>query len=163
MLKRMGINGVDGRSGTLSFRTRSASGGESIHHEAGSASGDVRHHSRATMQLGHGAEIDGKRQVNLLTFAQAETSGTDEDAGGAQVDSPAQAPLSIGQQNVHGRPRSMSGVQSSFHPLPLVAAIKNCDPRHCNRGAQPLCQDRATGRKASQLNEAEQLRSAGLI
>jgi hypothetical protein len=135
MLKRMGINGVDGRQRTLSFRTRSASGGESIHHQAGAASGNVRHHSRATMQLGHGAEIDGKCQVHLLTLAQAETGGTDEDAGGTEIDGPAQASFAIGQQNVHGRPRSMSGVESSFHPLPLVAAHQNCDPRHCNRGA----------------------------
>ena len=57
--------GVKECSGGVSFLAR---GGEGIHHQTGAAAGDVCHHGSTAMQLGDRAQIDRKRETDLLAF-----------------------------------------------------------------------------------------------
>lgn len=59
--------------------------GEAFHHQPGAALGHVRDDGSASMNLGHDAEIDGKREVDGRAFFQTEVLGFDEDTVGAQV------------------------------------------------------------------------------
>ena len=56
-----------------------------LHHQAGAAARNVRDDRGAAMQLGDGAEADGKREFDGLALAQAHVAGLDEHASGAQV------------------------------------------------------------------------------
>ena len=69
----------------------------------------------ATMQLGDGAEADGKRQFDGLALAQAHVAGLDKHASGAQVARAAQTAVTARQEHVHGGARSVARCQSSFH------------------------------------------------
>ena len=75
----------------------------------------MRDYRAAPMQLGDRAQVDGERQMYLLSFTKAETRRADEDTRGRKVDGSAEATLSIRQQNVDRRACSVAGMQSSFH------------------------------------------------
>jgi hypothetical protein len=91
-------------------KSLSARGGEGIHHQAGATARNVRDHRSTAVQFGDRAQIDRKRETDLLAFAQPQARSADEDAGGAQIDRPAQATLTIRQKNVDSRACAMPRV-----------------------------------------------------
>jgi hypothetical protein len=114
-LKRVGSADVDGHWPHVKFRLGSDSyastgSGKRIHHQTRSTAGNVCDDGAAPMQLGHCAEIDRESQMDLLTLAQSQACGTNEDAGRTEIDGFAEATLSIGQQDVNGRACAMSGM-----------------------------------------------------
>src|SRR5271168_558155 len=89
---------------------------ELLHHESGTAAGDVRHDGGAPMNLGDQSQIDGEGELHLLSLAQAEVFRFDEDAVCTQVFSLADPALATGHHHVHGRACAVSGVQATLHP-----------------------------------------------
>src|SRR6185437_3372674 len=75
---------------------------------------------RAPVQLGHGAEIDGKRKADLLALAQAQARSSQKHAGSAQIHRLAEPALATWQQQVDGGTCPMSCMQPSFHSEPTL-------------------------------------------
>jgi hypothetical protein len=69
----------------------------------------------AAMDLGHEAQIDGERELNLLALAQAEIFSLDEYAVRAQILRLADAALSSRHDDVHRSSRSVASVQATLH------------------------------------------------
>src|SRR5512145_1683466 len=86
-----------------------------LHHQAGAAARDVRDDRGAAMQLGHGAEADGERELDGLALAQAHVAGLDENAGRAQVAGAAKTMTLTGQQHVNGRAGPVACRESPLH------------------------------------------------
>jgi hypothetical protein len=69
----------------------------------------------APMQLGHGTQIDGKSQHDLLPLAQTQVGGFDEHARSAQIHGLTELPASTRNGDVDNGPGSMPRVQAAFH------------------------------------------------
>ena len=84
----------------------------------------MRDDGRTAVDLGHQTEIDGKCELHLLTLAQTEVLGLDEDAVRAQVFRLANPAFSSRHHDVYRSPRSVAGMQATLHryqPLRLMS------------------------------------------
>ena len=94
---------------------RLASAAVAFHAQAGAAARNMRHDGRPAVQLGDGAQADGKGELDGLSPAQPEVAGLDEHAAGAKVARAAQAAVPAGQQQIDGGASAVAGRESSFH------------------------------------------------
>jgi hypothetical protein len=86
-----------------------------LHHQARTPARNVRNDSGAPVKLGDSPEIDGKRQDDLLAFAQSQIRRLDEDAGGAEIDGLAELPTTTGNSDVDGGTSTVPRMQAAFH------------------------------------------------
>jgi hypothetical protein len=70
---------------------------------------------RPPVQFCDGTQVDRERQYDLLTFAQTQIGGLDEDARRAQVDSLAQFPAPTRNGDVDDCSSTVPRVQATFH------------------------------------------------
>jgi hypothetical protein len=70
---------------------------------------------RAAVDLRYQPKVDGKGELHLLTLAQSEILGLDEHAARAQILRLANPALSSRHDDIHGRPRSVTGMQATLH------------------------------------------------
>lgn len=94
-----------------------------LHHQARAAARDVGDDRRAPVNLGHGAEVDGKGELHLLALSQAEVARLDEHAVCAQVLRLAELALAPRIYDVHRGAGSVASVQSAFHGIPGALLI----------------------------------------
>ena len=85
---------------------------------------------RTAVDLRHQTKVDGKGQLHLLTLAQSEILGLDEHAARTQILRLANAAFSPRHDDIHGRPRSVTGMQATLHADILSLFIV---------GEMPLC------------------------
>src|SRR5689334_17958732 len=86
-----------------------------LHQQPGAAARNVRDNGGAAMELGDGAEIDREREFDLLSLAQTQIRGFDEDAGGTEIHRATQLASAARDIDVDGSSGAVPGVQSAFH------------------------------------------------
>jgi len=94
---------------------RRSADGVGFHHQPGAATGNMRHHCGAAVQLGDRTEIYGKCQFHFLTLAQPQARSADEHTSGAEVDRLAQRTPPVRQNDVDDSAGAMASMKASFH------------------------------------------------
>ena len=69
----------------------------------------------APMQFRDGSEVDRERQYDLLSLAQTQIGGFDEDASRTQIDSLAQFPAATRNGDVDNGSSTVPRMQAAFH------------------------------------------------
>jgi hypothetical protein len=75
----------------------------------------MRDYGSAPVQLGDSPEVNGKRQDDLLAFAQTQIRRLDENACGAEIDGFAELPTTTGDGDIDGGTGTVPRMQAAFH------------------------------------------------
>jgi hypothetical protein len=70
---------------------------------------------RAAVELRHRSQIDGERQHDLLSFAQAQIRRLDEHARGTEIDGFAQLSAAAGNCDVDDCSSTVPRMKAAFH------------------------------------------------
>src|SRR5580704_8506424 len=98
-------------------RSNGSAAGELLHHEAGAAARHVRNDGRTAMDLGDESQVDGERELHMLSLAQTEILRLDEHAVGAQILGLADPALTPRHHHIDRGTCAVAGVQTTLHSL----------------------------------------------
>src|SRR5579872_1530274 len=101
----------------------SCRGAVALHHQARSATRNVSHDGGAPMQLGNGAEVDGKGEYDLLALTQPEIRGLDEDTRGTEVHRFAELSAAARNGDIDNGSSTVPRMQAAFHFMSLAFLI----------------------------------------